>query len=133
MVFAGINYIAVFAAAVAAFLAGSLWYGALGGRWLAAQGKARCDMKPGPLPFIIAFAGELLMAFVLAGLVGHMGEITIRTGIISGLFVWGGFIATTVFINNAYQGNRWALPLIDAGHWLAVMLVMGAVIGAFGG
>ena len=132
MTFAGINPIAVLAAAVAAFIAGSVWYGVLGKAWMAALGRSREDFKPSPGPFIIALVGELVMAFVLAGLIGHMGDVTIRVGVISALFVWLGFVATTVAINNAYQGSRWSLPLIDAGHWLVVLLVMGAVIGAFG-
>ncbi len=132
MLFAGVNLIAVLAAAVAAFIAGSVWYGVLGKAWMAALGRDAETFKPSPGPFIIAFVGELVMAFVLAGLIGHMGDVTIRFGVISALFVWLGFVATTVAINNAYQGSRWSLPLIDAGHWLLVLLVMGAVIGAFG-
>ena len=132
MTFAGINLIAVLAAAVAAFIAGSIWYGVLGKAWMAALGRSREDFKPSPGPFIIALVGELVMAFVLAGVMGHLGEITIRSGLISGAFIWLGFVATTVLVNNAYQGAHWSLPLIDAGHWLVVLLVMGAVIGAFG-
>ena len=132
MTFAGLNYLAIFVAAVAAFATGAVWYGVLGSRWLAALGKTKEDMKPTPLPFIISFIAELVMAFVLAGTIGHMGEVSIRIGIVSALFVWAGFIATTVIVNNAYQGTPWSLPLIDAGHWLAVLIVMGAVIGAFG-
>ena len=132
MVFAGLNYPAVFIAAVAAFATGAIWYGVLGSRWLAALGKTREELRPTPLPFIVSFVSELIMAFVLAGIIGHMGEVTIRTGIVSALFVWAGFVVTTTFVNNAYQGTPWSLPLIDAGHWLAVLVVMGIVIGAFG-
>ncbi|HSO46981.1 MAG TPA: DUF1761 domain-containing protein, partial [Rhizobiaceae bacterium] len=39
---------------------------------------------------------------------------------------------TTLVVNHRYGGFGWDLTLIDAGHWLAVLLVMGAVIGAFG-
>ena len=38
MLFAGVNLIAVLATAVAAFIAGSLWYGVLGKAWMAAFG-----------------------------------------------------------------------------------------------
>ena len=132
MAFAGLNYLAILVAAITAFATGAVWYGILGNRWLAALGKTRDEIKPTPLPFVIAFVAELIMAFVLAGIIGHMGEVTIHIGIMSALFVWAGFVATTVVVNNAYQGTPWSLPLIDAGHWLAVLLVMGLVIGAFG-
>jgi ribosomal protein L3 len=74
------------------------------------------------------------MAWVLAGMIGHLGpgQVTLRNGIISGLFAWLGFVATTLAVNNAYGRRTVNLTVIDAGHWLAVLLVQGAVIGAFG-
>ena len=132
MVFAGMNYAAIVVAAIVGFLAGGLWYGALGKHWLAALGKSKDEMKPRPGPFITAAVALIVMAYVLAGTIGHLGEVDLRTGIISGAIVWAGFIATTVAVNNAFQGARLALTLIDAGHWLVVLLAMGAVIGAFG-
>jgi hypothetical protein len=39
---------------------------------------------------------------------------------------------TTIGVNHAFSGASPKLTLIDGGHWLAVLVVMGAVIGAFG-
>jgi hypothetical protein len=74
------------------------------------------------------------MAWVLAGVIGHLGpgEVTLRNGIISAAFVWLGFVITTLTVNNAFQRARWALTLIDGGHWLGVLLLQGAVIGLMG-
>jgi hypothetical protein len=83
-------------------------------------------------PFILAFVAELAMAWVLAGMVGHLGAVTIRSAVISGLFVWAGFVVTTLLVNNAFAGRRTMLTLIDAGHWLLVVVLMGAVIGWMG-
>ncbi len=49
-----------------------------------------------------------------------------------GFFVWVGFVLTTIGVNQAFHGTKPLVTLIDAGHWLAVLLVMGAIIGAFG-
>ncbi|MCB1473200.1 MAG: DUF1761 domain-containing protein [Rhodobiaceae bacterium] len=131
MAFSGMNYLAVLVAAAAGFATGAVWYGLFGRRWAAALGKVPEDMKPTAFPFIVAFAAEILMAFILAGLIGHIGTANVFNGAVSGLLVWAGFVATTVSVNNAYQNTPVALPLIDAGHWLAVLVVMGLVIGAF--
>jgi hypothetical protein len=74
------------------------------------------------------------MSWVLAGIVGHLGpgQVTVRNAVISGGFVWAGFIVTTTATGHVFTGKPMKLILIDAGHWLAVLLVMGAVIGAFG-
>ena len=140
MAFAGINYWAVLGAAVAAWIVGAAWYMAFATAWMAAHGwNSKEEMlgpggKPSPLPFVLSFVAELLMAWVLAGIVGHLGvgQVTIRNGVISGFFVWLGFVATTMAVNNAYSRRPLTMTLIDAGHWLAVLVVMGAIIGAFG-
>lgn len=131
MAFAGINYLAVIAAALAAFGFGAAWYGVLGRQWMAAVGMTE-HPKPTPGPFIIAFIALLVMAWALAGVIGHLGEVTIWRGIVSGFFAWLGFVATSLIVNHRFQRSPWSLSLIDGGHWLGVLLVMGFVIGLFG-
>jgi hypothetical protein len=144
MTFAGINYLAILIAGVAGWLVGAVWYNVLAKPWVTAHGKtmeefkAQVDANKGTvhawLPFALALLAEIVMAWVLAGIVGHLGpgQVTIRNAVISALFAWLGFVATTVLVNNAFSGRRYALTAIDAGHWLAVLLVIGAVIGAIG-
>ena len=67
-----INYLAVVIAAIAGFLVGWGWYTIFGKVWQNALGKRKEDCKPTPLPFIIAGVGCLLMAWMLAGLMGHL-------------------------------------------------------------
>ena len=94
MTFAGINYLAVIIAAVAGWLAGAVYYGVLAKPWVAAHGKTMEAFKAEQaahkgtvhawLPFALAFLAELVMAYVLAGMVGHLGAVTIRSAVISG-------------------------------------------------
>jgi len=141
MTFAGINHLAILLAAVVAWLGGAVYYTVLAKPWIAAQGKtveqhkAELNAKTGIAkfaPFILAFLAELVMAWVLAGMVGHLGAVTIRSAVISGLFVWAGFSVATMLVNNAFAGRRTMLTLIDAGHWLLVVVLMGGVIGWMG-
>lgn len=134
MDFGGMNYLAILTAAVAAFAFGAAYYRLLSKPWVRAARLKPEEMKMSPMPFVTSFVGELIMAWVLAGVVGHLGtgQVTLWNGIVSGAFVWLGFMATTLAINHRYQGFGWDLTLIDAGHWLGVALLMGAVIGWFG-
>ena len=140
MSFAGINYLAVFVAAIAGFMVGGVWYGVLfSERWMKAAGITKEDCSPdgskhGPSgPFIIAGFADLLMAWMLAGIIAHAsGEVSIVKGLLAAVFVWLGFVVTTNAVNNAFQMKPLALTIIDAGHWLFVLLVMGGIIGAFG-
>jgi Protein of unknown function (DUF1761) len=130
MTFAGINYLAILIAAVAGFAWGAAYYMSLSRQWLAAVGNA--EPNKSPTPFVISFVALVVMAWVLAGLIGHLGPPTVKGGVISGLFVWLGFVATTVFVNNAYPGRRYALSVIDSIHWLGVLVIQGAIIGVMG-
>jgi hypothetical protein len=58
--------------------------------------------------------------------------LSIRTGVVSGCFLWFGFVITTMTVNHAFQGARRSLTLIDGGHWLGVLLVQGAILGWLG-
>jgi hypothetical protein len=142
MTFAGINTLAILIAAIVGWLAGAVYYGALGKLWVEAQGKTveefhahRAAIKGTPaawLPFALAFVADLVMAWVLAGMVGHMGSVTIRSAVISALFAWAGFVLTTIVVNYSFGGRRYRLAAIDAGHWLVVLVLMGVVIGWMG-
>ena len=44
-------------------------------------------------------------------MVGHLGAVTIRSAVISGLFVWAGFMVTTMLVNNAFTGRRYILTV----------------------
>ena len=145
MTFAGPNYLAILAAAAAAWIFGAVYYTVLSKPWLAAVGITMAEMKrrqaegAGKLksiaPFILSFIAEIVMAWVLAGVLGHLGpgQVTIRNGLISALFLWFGFVLTTIATNNAYPGRKPMLTVIDAGYWLTALLVTGAILGAFGG
>jgi Protein of unknown function (DUF1761) len=135
-----INNWALLLAAVAGFMFGGVWYSQLSQPWLAALGKSEGELKrsarPMPLLFGITFAAQLVMAWVLAGLLLHLSKggvsPTVRTGALTGAFCWLGFIATTLVTNHGYQGQSWRLTLIDGAYWLGVLLIQGTVIGAMG-
>ena len=140
MTFGSVNYLAILVAAIAAWLAGAAWYMVLGKVWMAAQGitpemkQANMQKRGAYLPFIYAFAAEIIMAWVLAGVLIHITgtQTTVRAGIISGAFCWLGFVMTTTLVNYSFSQRDTRLLLIDGGHWLLVLVLMGAILGAMG-
>lgn len=136
----GISIWAILAAAIAAWLLGGAYYLALAKPWMAAQGwKTEADMlgpsgKASLTPFATSFVAEVVMAAILAGVMFHVGgaAFTIKNGLISAFLVWLGFVATTISVNYAFAKRPAMLTVIDAGHWLAVLLLMGIILGAWG-
>lgn len=138
MAFAGISLTAILIAAVVGFVIGGIWYGVLGNAWMKAASIDPADMvdeqgkKKMPLvPMILAAVANLILATILAGLMGHM-VVDVRHGLITAAFIALGFILPTLLVNYSIQGRPFSLTLIDAGHWLLVLLAMGAIIGYIG-
>lgn len=135
MSFAGISYTAVLVAAIASYVFGAVWYMALSKQWIAALDKTEAEFKsrkPSAVPFIIAFVAQLVMAVVLAGIIGHLGPPTPKTGLITAGLVYIGFVLTTLVTNHGFQGNKPSLTVIDGLHWLGVLMIQGLVIGLIG-
>jgi hypothetical protein len=141
MHFLNVNFLGIVIAAAAGWIFGAAYYGALGKAWVAALGtsmdalKAQNAGKSAAIkaaPFVLAFCADIVMAYVLYGLMLHLGVWTVRAGIISGGLVWFGFVLTTIAVNNAFPGRRPMLTVIDSGHWLGVLVIMGAALGGFG-
>jgi hypothetical protein len=122
MTFAGLNYLAVLIAAVAAFAWGAAYYMTLSRQWLAAVGmtKEQLGEKRSPVPFVVSFVALLVMGWVLAGTLGHLGpgQVTVKNGVISALFLWLGFI-----VNHGVRQQRLSRPQVqpvgDRQHPLA--------------
>ena len=138
MAFSGFNWIAILIAGAAGFGFGALWYGLFGKVWMDAAQISEEDINssdgengPSALPFIFAIVANLIMAFTLAGIMGHM-IVDVRNGLITAGFVWLGFIVTTMMVNYSFQMRPFLLTVIDAGHWLFVLLIMSVIIGYLG-
>jgi nitrate reductase gamma subunit len=127
--------------AIAAWIFGAIYYGALGRKWIEAQGKTieHCKAENASkstavkiTPFVLSFIAEIMMASALSGIMFHIGIYTVVAGAFSGFMCWLGFVLTTIAVNNAYAFRKVTLTAIDAGHWLGVLVIIGAILGWFG-
>ena len=135
---AQINHLAVLFAAVASWMFGAFYYGALGKQWAAAHGKTREQLMPGglpaPLTLVISFVAQLVMAEMIAGSIAHLGpgQLTVKNALISAAFLYVGFVLTTMVTNYSFAGAKRMLTVIDGAHWLGVLLLQGLVLGLMG-
>ena len=138
MSFAGVNYLAMLIATIAAFAFGAAYYMSLSRPWLAAIGKTKeqivAEGGGTPVPFIVSIVALAVMAWVLAGGIAHLGPspVTLKNGVVSALFMWLGFVITTMAVNNAFGQRKASLTIIDGIHWLGVLVIQGAIIGVMG-
>jgi Protein of unknown function (DUF1761) len=132
-----VNYWAVLAAAFAAFMLGNVYYMALSKQWMAAHGFQKEVMqanfaKHSMRPMVICFLATYVMSFMLYGILTHMPHFDIRNGIISGVLLWIGFVATTLAVNYGFGMKGFKAYLIDSGHWLLSLVLQGWILGWFG-
>lgn len=130
------RFIPILLAAIAAFAFGAAYYMAMSKPWMDAAGKTEADFldengnqKVPVGPMVTSFICELIMAIIFAIFITKVGATTIN-GLIYGFLFWLGFVITTLATNHAYGEAKYSLTAIDGGHWLGVLLIQGAILGA---
>ncbi len=130
--FTGLNWLAILVATVAGFALGGIWYGPLfGDTWLAALGKTADQIQPSPTPFIISFFTSLITAVVLALLINALNISTLGDGVVIGLLVGIGFIATAMASDSAFGDTGLNLWLIQSGYRTLYSVLMGAILAVW--
>jgi hypothetical protein len=126
-----LNWLAVIAAAVSAFLIGGIWYGPLFKHaWCR---EAGIDMGANPRHparvFGTAFIAALVAATAFAWWLGPAPELesATRHGVLAGF----GIAAMSFAINYAFAGRSLKLWLIDGGYHTLQFAVYGIILGAW--
>ena len=134
MTIAGINLVGVLLGTVAGFAFGAIYYTLLGKHWLDAIGKSEEDVKGRSAgPFITSFVSLLVMGTVLAWHFDQQGSEGMSSlgAITSAVMLWLGFIVTSMATNNAFQGTKAKLTVLDSVHWLGVLVVQALIVVRF--
>jgi len=131
MDFFNVNFIAILVAAIAGMISGAVWYGVFAKQWMKAVGFTE-QPQQNPKIYIVALISQFIIAYMLYGVILHVGTFTIGAGILSAIFCWIGFTLAPMAVNHRFQGAGWDLTIIDSGYWLLVFVLQGAIIGWFG-
>lgn len=130
MDFSNINWLAVAVATIASFAVGFLWYGPVFGKlWQKHIGLSDDDIKNANMLMIFgpAFILTLIMAIVLSMMTAGGWKNGMNTGALIGF----GFVATAIGVNYLFARKSLTLFFIDAGYSAIVLMLMGAIIGAW--
>jgi hypothetical protein len=129
-----INYLAVIAAALSAFVIGGLWYSPLLFQkpWMRANGLSDADLKKGGEARIFggAFVLSLIMSFNLAAFLAGP-DTTIGWGAAAGALSGVGWVALGVAVVALFERRPLAYVLINGGYWSVAFTTMGAILGAW--
>lgn len=136
-----VNYLAVFLAAAASMVVGSIWYsqGVFGKAW----GKlAHVDMskptKAGDMVWLMTstFVATLFTAYILAHVAFLSNQFFknefIQDALSTAFWLWFGLVAARIYVHDSFEGRRKKLTILTFGHELIILLVMALIIGGMG-
>lgn len=129
-----INYWAIILAAVVNMAVGGVWYSQslFGKQWSKLTAKKIEDMRDNARTgYALTTAGALVQAFVLAHFVRYAGSTSAADGAVTGFWLWLGFTAITMAANSIFEGRPWKLWQINAGYFLVVLILNGAILAAW--
>lgn len=128
-----VNWLAVLAATVAAFVLGGLWYSPLlfGKKWQAAAGLSDETLKAGN-PALI-FGGSFVLAFIASAMFAmFLGpKPSLQSGTLTGLAAGLCWVATSFGINGLFERKPLALTLINCGYHTVQFTLIGAILGTW--
>jgi uncharacterized protein DUF1761 len=128
------NYVAVFVSALAYWILGAVWYGVLFSKpWMALEHiteEQTRSLNP-VLPYVITFALNLLIAFVLAQICSWRNASTAGRGAAVGILVWIGFLGPVTYTTYMYEMRPKELFAINEFYSLVGLCLMGAILGAW--
>ena len=134
-----INGVAVLAAAAINMIVGAIWYSpyVFGKQWMKLTGVTPQSMKEsGNKGMLAALVRSLLTAFVLAHLIflshSFFQNSYLQDSLMTGFWVYFGFIASTLLMHDTFEGRRKKLSLINASNEFVTIMVMAVVVGLFG-
>jgi len=128
------NYAAVVVSAVVYWLLGAVWYGFLFSKpWMALEHMTEEQAKAmNPvLPYIITFALNILIAFVLAQICTWRNANTAARGAAVGILLWIGFIGPVTYTSYMYEMRPMKLFAINEFYSLVGLFLMGLILGAW--
>ena len=129
-----VNYLAVVAAAVSAFVLGGLWYSPLlvARPWMRLSGQSEETLKSGSPAMVFggAFLLSLIAAFVFAMFLGPRPGVQFATG--AGLAAGLGWVAASLGILYLFERRPVGLWLINGGYVTLQFTLYGLVLGLMG-
>jgi hypothetical protein len=133
-----VNYLAVFLAAVATMVVGSIWYApsVLGNTWMKLSG-VKMNGKPdyGEMArlYSLTFIASLVTAYVLAHVTFLSNQFFkhsfLQDAVTTAFWLWLGFTAVRVLVHDLFEQRRKKLSLLTITNELVTVLAMALVIG----
>jgi hypothetical protein len=130
-----LNWVAILVAAIASFIFEALWFSVFLNEWLVGIGRTHewlmsSGMSPA-LQYGVAILCAVIAAAVLSLCIQASGEHSARRGVLVGVIVWLGFVATSWATEYIFEVRTLQIYAINAGFWFFDLMLIGAIVGVW--
>lgn len=134
-----VNWLAVVLAGVSSMAVGAAFYAkpVFGKTWMKLANLDEKKLGSAGKSLALAVVMSLIMAFVIA----HVAAISrpfyevsaLSAALTTAFWLWLGVSLTTVIIHDSFEHRPWRLSFLTVAYQFFAMMVMGLIIGLFGG
>ncbi len=130
------EYVAVIAAALAAYVFAAVWYTAMSKPWAAAAGiPLGAGGKPqgngSMIPFVVGFVAQVLVAGMMRHIFMMAQLDTLPEGVMGGFGIGAFLITPWMVMNYAFAARPTKLSILDGVNSVVGCTVMGVVLTLF--
>ncbi len=135
--FSGLNFLAIFVAALAAFMIGFLWHGPLFGKqWIQMmnipQSEVDAMKAKGMGPMVPRMLGALAQQFVIATVIAlfarGLGAVGATSAVLLAVVIWFGFIATVLLNTVLWENRKMNLYLFSITYHLVSLVAVTLIV-----
>ena len=132
-----LNYLAIIVGVVINQLLGAAWYRTWAKPWMADVGYTLEDLEAMRgtsqqwYPYVVAIVAALIFCFVLALLIQGLGANNAVEGLLLGLLVSIGAIATSYATTYSFESRSLRLFLINSGYPVLSYAIIGILLAAW--
>lgn len=133
-----VNLLAVLLSAIVGMVIGAVWFhpDVFGSTWMRLTGLNKKQLERAHKDgmgksYLLCFISLLIMSYVLALFMKYLGVSFWMEGLFVAFLAWLGFVAVTHVNDVLWEGRPFELYALNTLHYLASLLIMGAVLGAW--
>ncbi len=126
-----INYPAVIVAAIAAFVASTIFYIIFAKQRAQLSPAAAGATRPRPTMMLTEIVRNVILAFVIALLVQRLGVVNSTDAILLALVLWIGFPLVLLSGSVMWEKVPAKLASIHAGDWLVKLLLLTLIVSVW--
>ena len=124
-----INFLAVGAATIVAFVSASVFYSIFAAQLQAVSAAADATARPPAWKMVVEIARCVVLTTVFAGIAAEIGVDGVAGAVLLALVLFVGFPAILWTGAMLWENTSWKLAALHGGDWLLKLVLIAVVIG----